>query len=349
MTATRWFLFIILLMIFLYGCDEAVQDTQTPLQGNLSEAQATPGQAQDQAAGQCPASCDDDDRCTEDYCSNSTGFACTHDTIVPCCGNNICEENENHSSCAADCPECTAGKCEKAEFDHDKQKCINVTVSPCCGNDMCERNETYESCSEDCPECTTDEKCKKSLFDYDSNSCVTKRQVPCCGNGICDVSESCSSCEEDCECNDDVDLVRYPGFLHDGTLIVVGDKATSRDVVTATGMITKLEVAGIDADSDLLSLISPAKLSSNDIIALGGPCDNQLWDTYLGVECDKDYIKEDRAIIKLIIQNKRDILFIGGHTPVDTQKAAEALTGGKISFSSTEVELDTSGSSAKAI
>jgi hypothetical protein len=49
---------------------------------------------------QCPVSCDDNNKCTNDYCSANTNFVCNHDKITPCCGNGICEDNEE---CAADC------------------------------------------------------------------------------------------------------------------------------------------------------------------------------------------------------------------------------------------------------
>jgi len=52
----------------------------------------------------CPSSCDDNNKCTDDYCSEETGFKCMHKEIKPCCGNNVCEEDEKES-CASDCPE----------------------------------------------------------------------------------------------------------------------------------------------------------------------------------------------------------------------------------------------------
>ena len=52
---------------------------------------------------ECPASCDDFDDCTEDYCSAETGYVCVHDPIYPCCGNGICESGEDYTNCPADC------------------------------------------------------------------------------------------------------------------------------------------------------------------------------------------------------------------------------------------------------
>jgi len=54
---------------------------------------------------ECPESCDDNDRCTNDHCSLETNFECKNDKIEPCCGNGICEESED---AANECPEdCT--------------------------------------------------------------------------------------------------------------------------------------------------------------------------------------------------------------------------------------------------
>jgi hypothetical protein len=51
----------------------------------------------------CPFSCDDYDKCTNDYCSQETGYECRHDKISPCCGNGVCEDKENYENCLADC------------------------------------------------------------------------------------------------------------------------------------------------------------------------------------------------------------------------------------------------------
>ncbi|MBU0628591.1 MAG: hypothetical protein KKC75_05345 [Nanoarchaeota archaeon] len=51
----------------------------------------------------CPFSCDDSNACTTDYCNDGTSYLCRHDMIYPCCGNGICEDNENYERCLADC------------------------------------------------------------------------------------------------------------------------------------------------------------------------------------------------------------------------------------------------------
>ncbi|MBU1199822.1 MAG: hypothetical protein KKF46_07535 [Nanoarchaeota archaeon] len=52
----------------------------------------------------CPNSCDDGNKCTEDFCSESTSYECQHSIIKPCNGNGICENGEYGIS--EDCPDC---------------------------------------------------------------------------------------------------------------------------------------------------------------------------------------------------------------------------------------------------
>src|SRR5574341_1407146 len=50
----------------------------------------------------CPGGCDDLNFCTSDACVQGV---CVSTPIVPCCGNNRCEEGETKSSCPIDCSE----------------------------------------------------------------------------------------------------------------------------------------------------------------------------------------------------------------------------------------------------
>ena len=62
----------------------------------------------------CPASCDDANACTDDLCSEQTNFECQHSEIIPCCGNTLCEEGEDFTTCS---------DCEKPEME-EKLKTI---------------------------------------------------------------------------------------------------------------------------------------------------------------------------------------------------------------------------------
>lgn len=52
----------------------------------------------------CPESCDDLNACTNESCSGTTDFKCEYSTIFPCCGNDVCENNEDKNNiCPEDC------------------------------------------------------------------------------------------------------------------------------------------------------------------------------------------------------------------------------------------------------
>jgi hypothetical protein len=64
----------------------------TPTEPTIPEPiEPTPGQI----------SCDDGDSCTRD---TLVGDDCSHEPIIPCCGNGNCESTENFEICPVDCP-----------------------------------------------------------------------------------------------------------------------------------------------------------------------------------------------------------------------------------------------------
>jgi hypothetical protein len=330
----------------LFAC-ETQQETRMMTQPLQAQHDVSAGAQAPQAT--CPV-CDDGDNCTQDSCSSETNYTCVAQKIEPCCGDKVCDASEDSSSCAADCPKCDASECETAEFDRTVQKCITKPVAPCCGNSICETGEDSASCRADCPVCSTALQCTRSEYDYQTHACVEKPLVPCCGNDRCDKGESCKSCDEDCECESGTDLSSYPRFLKDGTRIIVGDEATSRDSLTAAAMTTVLATEGVDTEANVLSGFSDSELSSGDLIVLGGPCENELWERFQSVECSTGFIATDHALIKLVIKGGREIVYIAGNSAVDTQKAAEALNNhDDYDFEGMEAELDTSGSKARII
>jgi hypothetical protein len=314
---------LLLLLLVLFGC-EGTQTPQEPVQVPVQEP----------AQKACPV-CDDSNPCTSDICGPETGYACQYTAIKPCCGDSVCEQGE--AGCA-DCPECKAAACQKAEYDYALQKCVNSNIVPCCGNAICEEGE-LGTCP-DCPKCETTDSCKTAKYSYETNTCNIKPIIPCCGNEICDRGETCSGCEKDCgECEDELDLADYPDFLDDGTIIVVGDEAKSQDSFTASMLATNLLTEGVDTESGIYSMLKKSELDSEDLIVLGRPCENEAWEEYLGVECGTDdYFEPGTAIIKLALEGGREILFVGGSSPQETERAAERLLEGRLS--GTEVELD---------
>lgn len=85
----------------------------------------------------CPASCDDNNSCSSDWCNETSDYSCSHTPIdgtsEECWG--------NPASCSTNT--CVAGKCTAIQFTR------------CCGNAVCESNESCNSCSTDCGECPT--------------------------------------------------------------------------------------------------------------------------------------------------------------------------------------------------
>ena len=54
----------------------------------------------------CPSSCEDNNECTVNSCSAETDYKCSYSPIIPCCGDNSCDQEEDCNSCATDCGEC---------------------------------------------------------------------------------------------------------------------------------------------------------------------------------------------------------------------------------------------------
>jgi hypothetical protein len=143
----------------------------------------------------CPVSCDDDNNCTINYCSSETNFKCITKDIIPCLGNDICEEGEYGT---ADCPDCDDNNyCTKNYINYENLECINEPIIPCLGNDICEEGEYGTA---DCPDCDDNNYCTKNYINYENLECINEPIIPCCGNGIIEKGETCSSCPKDVKC-----------------------------------------------------------------------------------------------------------------------------------------------------
>ncbi|MFA6048541.1 MAG: hypothetical protein WC792_01165 [Candidatus Micrarchaeia archaeon] len=81
----------------------------------------------------CPSTCEDNNPCTSDYCSEMTSFECRHDSL-----------NGAQPGCLG-----VAGTC--LQYTCSSGNCISQGVQPCCGNNICEQTESYTTCLTDCP------------------------------------------------------------------------------------------------------------------------------------------------------------------------------------------------------
>ena len=78
---------------------------------------------------ECPASCNDNNSCTNDFCSKETGYKCMNTLKLNCKGNGICESGEYGTN---DCPNCDDGnKCTADSYDTGAKKCINIEMKGC--------------------------------------------------------------------------------------------------------------------------------------------------------------------------------------------------------------------------
>lgn len=79
---------------------------------------------------ECPESCDDKNKCTNDFCSAETGFKCMNTIKLNCNGNGICEAGEYGKS--SDCPDCDDNnKCTADSYDSASKQCIHVEMKGC--------------------------------------------------------------------------------------------------------------------------------------------------------------------------------------------------------------------------
>jgi len=149
---------------------------------------------------------------------------------------------------------------------------------------------------------------------------------PSCGDDICTYYETFASCPDDCEKLSETTLNDYPDFLDD-PLLVVGDDASSTDVITATVISTYLVTHDISSETKLASEVSD--LYVQDLILIGSPCDNQAIAALLHYDeesCDAVINQQNNAVIKLLVFDTNEIIIITGYDNGDTKDASKMLT-----------------------
>ena len=170
--------------------------------------------------------------------------------------------------------------------------------------------------------------------------------APSCGDSICTYYETFSSCPDDCEKLTETTLYNYPEFLND-PILVVGDDASSTDVITATVISTYLVTHDITAETKLASEVTD--LYAQDLILIGSPCDNKAIATLLHYDketCDDVITEMNNAVIKLLVFESNEIVIITGYDIGDTKDASKMLTtDGSYNLNGAEewINLDSDG------
>lgn len=150
--------------------------------------------------------------------------------------------------------------------------------------------------------------------------------APECGDMICQYYETYSSCAKDCEKLEQTTLGDYPAFLED-VLLVVGDDASSTDVITATLISSYLMANDIEVKTMLASEVSD--LYTNDLILIGSPCENEaIADLlhYTEETCQDIIMNQNNAVIKLLVYDSNEIIILTGYDAGDTKAASQMLT-----------------------
>jgi tetratricopeptide (TPR) repeat protein len=150
--------------------------------------------------------CDDNDYCTADGCSGGRCWhqkkdfpGCEEPRVV--CGDNICDINEDCSTCEQDCGACgCTSNADCDDYDEctrdvcDNRVCANVEIPGCGGDLECISNDDCD----DNDECTRDycrNICKKTNLEECYSNCVNV-EIPDCEEPGCTSSTDCDDYDE---------------------------------------------------------------------------------------------------------------------------------------------------------
>ena len=119
---------------------------------------------------------------------------CKWEDCADDCGDLICGQWEDATTCAPDCAICGDKICSSVGLDF-VEDCPQDCVAPC-GDGVCQSGEWPEECPVDCGACG-DGVC--GLWE-NALDCCPLDCPPECGNGDCDEEETETSCPIDCAC-----------------------------------------------------------------------------------------------------------------------------------------------------
>lgn len=152
---------------------------------------------------------------------------------------------------------------------------------------------------------------------------------PVCGDGKCE-KESCFNCPEDCgKCKATFDLEDWPDPFDKYSVIVVGSKAPSSDVLAAVDI-----AANLKTESEAMMDVEVRKPESYDLVIISSmdccetaqkPC-NSLAEEVGEVYCDSWEYKQGEGVIRLLENGNNAAVVIAGTTGLDTRRCAKALT-----------------------
>jgi len=237
---------VVALFLFSFGCLGSVDDTASD-NSSITQTYICPdGNNVSNLAdcNKCQVSCNDGNPCTKDFCGEETDYTCKHENLdgehagcyggtevckssicslgeciqkeeSPCCGNSICEDGEDCSTCNKDCgcgenEACVFGVCKVSECITDSDCDDGNTTT----NDSCVRNETGTSCQHTkinqcmadgicekvCPKklecvikCGVDRSCQIGCNKYTDPDCIP-----------CDLTLNDSFCPDNCTALTDI-------------------------------------------------------------------------------------------------------------------------------------------------
>jgi len=192
--------------------------------------------------------------------------------------------------------------------------------------------ETTKKTELDNKEVECEDKAAPICYQYycSNDECITERKSSCCGDGVCGMSETCDTCFQDCcDLNSELDsLSTYPDMIV-GWDTVVGDKAPPEDVVVAADILTHVAMENLTVGKGKLA--SEIDLTLRNHIVVGHPCDNaaaaELWKREIVEHNGSCKVFENGdALVKLFPTSPtRVALYVGGYTPIDTERASKLL------------------------
>lgn len=165
------------------------------------------------------------------------------------------------------------------------------------------------------------------------------------GNEIL-ITKKGSSLELESKYNFKLDLSNYPDFLirksEIDTIIVVGDEASSSDVIAQTNLALSLGNVLEKPLTGSSKLASEVRSLEQNIISIGNACDNDITDKILNnpEPCDKDLEKGD-AFIKLLKNGNFVHIVVAGFSNLGTKEAANVLINyDKYSLKGTNFDIE---------